>query len=206
MTLQTFARLSSTISVGATVTFVDNVIVTPSEALVNARKLLSPVRRQYMCSPIDPDDATEIQKIIMAHYGRRYPFAMRDWLAYQYTNEVLAHESTTLCTLQKVWQPSSGDRIYTERVLIPDETEVATVIKVNGTPLTPVTGWNFANYGKVLLTTPVAGGDVVTVTGQYLKAVVFADNPSATLNNTFSLFADLRLNEITEAELTQLLL
>ncbi len=203
MTVTAFARMPPTISIGATVSYVDSVIVTPSESDVSARKSLRGIRRQYMCS-VNPNDSEEVQNIIMAHEGRRYPFGMRDWLAYRIVDEVLVSESTTIFKFQKVWQPSSGGRTAVERILILDETDVDVVVKVNGAT---VTNWDFIDFGKIEFDAPLdPDTDEVTSSAEYLKAVVMADNASATLNETFSTFGDLRMNEISEAELTQLLL
>jgi hypothetical protein len=159
-----------------------------------------------MCT-VNPEDSAEVIKIVRAHYGRRYPFAMRDLMAYEYSNEELEPESATVWKLQRTWTPTTGGRSEIERILIPDITETPTVVKVNG-----VTNpnWSFTDYGKIQFTASpatVSESDVVTASGQYLKAVTLAENASATiLTKGLFRFEDLRLNEISEAELTQLLL
>lgn len=201
MTMTTFAQLPLSVGVGATVTYTDDTSINPSESGVNSRKSLRSILRQYMCS-INPGDAAEVQAIIMSHIGQRYPFAMRDWSSYQYTNETLAH-TTTVASLQKTWAPSTGGRSVSQRILIPDQSEVATVVKVNGVV---TAAWSFIDFGKIQFTSPILLGDTVTATGQYLTPVVLADMASATIHRKDLMqFSDIRLNEINESELTQLL-
>ncbi len=204
------AKLPLMIGVGAQTTYMFDNIVTPSESGINARKALrTNCIRNYMVS-IGPDDADEFQNILLAHVGGRYPFAMRDWSAYIFTDELLTHDTTT-APLERTWAPSTGTRSVTQRILIPDISDVPLTVKVNGSP--PTSGsWSVIDPGIIHFSPSIGAFDVVTASGQYLTPVCLLDNPTANIyrgpdagsSKTLYAFPDIRLAEILEAELIEL--
>jgi hypothetical protein len=204
-------KIPNSIAVNATVTFTGDTSVVSSEAGVSGRKSMRPVLREFMVT-VNPSESLEVQKIAMASRVQRRPFSVRDYTAFSFADEILTHDGTT-AEMRRLWAPSAGPFSEYERILIPDESEVTTVVKVNGTPLLR-TDWDFADFGKIVLDTPITPsdgltGDILTVSGEYLQPVCFVDNPSATIlrgpsSRILYQFSDLRLRQIFEAELIAL--
>lgn len=204
--------LPKSISASAQVTFTFDVAKNTSESGVSGRKAMRPVIRNYMAT-VSPEDSAEMQAIIMATFGARYPFAMRDYSNYQLTDEVLTH-SSGVAKLGKTWAPATGSLSVYERILVPDTSETPLVIKVAGSPI----AYTVADFG--LISGSFSDGDTVTATGQFLTPVCMVDQPSATMytshapllittgvpvvNTTTYQFADMHLEQIFENELIAL--
>jgi hypothetical protein len=196
-------ELPDSIGAGAQITFADGTTTSVSEGGNANRKLLRGIKRQYTCS-IRPEDAMEMQKIIMAIRGKRYPLALKDPWGYQFDEDLLDIDADGNALLGRRWIPATGDLDYFQRIMIPDG---ALTFELNGVPATPtVDDYGVCTFGSPL----VSGSDQPRVmTGDYLTAVCLLDNASATAITTLSgelisQFSDLRFEELFEAELRAL--
>ncbi len=164
------------------------------------------IMREYMLS-VAPSQSLEVVKIIMALNGGRKPLALRDYADnYQLTNEVITHTGT-VASIGRTWAPATGGLSVYERILYPDTTERAFVVKVNGAVPSPDTH-SLADFGKINIP-GLVDGDVVTVTGDYLIPVCIVDAPSTTIITsssgvTLHRFSDIRMRQIFENELIDL--
>lgn len=204
----TIATLPIGVGIGALVAITFDTAVNPSESSVAGRKSmrLEPLRNYTVT--IGPDDAPAVQEIYTAMLGEHYPVGIRDWTSYAYTDEVLAWTVTetdvTTAPLRK--KSTAGGRTVYERILIPDETEVPTLIKINGfVPGTGVT-WDIVEPGEIVIHQALTPGDVVTASGQFFRAVCFVEDLTATTRGRSSdgsvlyTYNDVRLRQIPEAE------
>lgn len=202
-------RLSYEIASGAQVSYEFDVARNPSESGITGRIALRPIKRNYMLS-VAPSQSDEMVEIIMALYGARYPLVLRDYANnYQLTDEVIPHTGT-VATIGRTWAPATGTLSVFERILYPDTQETAFVVKVNGSSISGLSpaAYSFSDFGKINIPA-LTGGDVVTVTGQYLVPVCVVDAPSTTIITnsngvTLHRFSDIRLEQIFENELTAL--
>lgn len=197
-------RLSNDIATGAQVTFVDDVARNPSEGRISGRTAMRPVVREYMLS-VSPAQSLEMQKIIMTLRGARYPLTLRDYFDnYVLDEEVLPHTSETV-EIGRTWTPATGSfpTPYFERILFIDESETDFIVKVNGSVPSPAE-YTFEDYGKINIP-GLEDTDTVTVSGHYLMPVCIVDSPSATIiSKSIQRFSDIRLEQIFEAELEQI--
>ncbi len=204
MTLTAFTKIPDSIAVGAQVVFTMSTAKNLSESGNTGRKSLRPIKRNYLVS-VSPDDANELQAIVMAMRGDRYPVAMRDYTSYQLTDEVCEFDNATGDFLiGKTWSPLTGTRSYFERVLVPD----SIVIMVNGSPAT-TSGPTLLDFGRIHFSGGVTTGDEVSVTGTYLKPVALLDPATANLFGAINgatqyQFASMRFEELFESELREL--
>lgn len=196
-------RLSYEIASGAQVTYDFDVAVNPSEAGIAGRFAMRPILREYMLS-VSPSQSREMVNIIMALNGGRKVLALRDYADnYQLTNEVLPHTGT-VALLGRTWAPATGGLSVFERILVPDTTERAFVVKVNGVS----TAYTFSDFGKINIA-GLTNPDTVTATGDYLEPVCIVDSPSTTIitnsnGATIHRFSDIRMRQIFENELINL--
>lgn len=195
-------KLPDSIGVGAQVSFVPSTAKTPSESGNKERKLLAPIRRNYMVG-VSPDDSLEVQKIIMAVRGDRRALCLRDPLGFQFDNDVLDHDVSGNGLLGRRWSPVTGSDEYFQRVFLPDG--VITFTK-NGSAATPTVN----DYGVLDFGSPLGVDDeVVAVSGDYLTPVCLMDTPSATAvgrigTTVIYQWSDLRFEEIFEREFRDL--
>lgn len=202
-------HLSYEIASGAQVSYEFDVARNPSESGITGRIAMRDIKRNYMLT-VSPSQSDEMVHIIMACIGARYPLALRDYANnYTLTNEVLPHTGT-LALLGRTWAPATGSLTKFERILYPDTTETAFTINVNGTPLSnsPAT-YTIADFGRITIP-GLTGGDVVTVSGQYMIPVCIVDAPSTTIitkssPSSIHRFSDIRLEQIYETELLALI-
>ncbi len=201
-------RLSYEIASGAQVSYTFDNARNPSESGIAGRIAMRPIKREYMLS-VNPAQSGEVVKIIMALKGSRYPLALRDYADnYKLTDEVIPHTGT-VATIGRTWAPATGTRSIFERILYVDTQETPFIVKKNGTPLsTSPALYTFSDFGKITIP-GLTGGDVVTVTGEYLIPVCIVDTPSTTIitnsnGTTIHRFSDIRLEQIYETELTNL--
>ena len=135
---------------------------------------------------IGPDDSAEVRALYRTH-RQRWPVAVRDWSNYIYTDEPQTWiEDTSFANveLRRKIMPATGSRFLYERILVPDEAEVETVIKINGTPLLR-SDWSFADValGPGVAQIPimhVGTGASITASGRYLVAAAFKVGGSLT--------------------------
>lgn len=205
MTLTAFTKIPESVAVGAQLTLTMSTAKNVSESGNTSRKSLRPVKRNYLVT-ISPDDSDEMQAIIMAMRGDRYPVAMRDYKAYQLNDESCQLDPVTGdYMIGRTWAPATGSRSYFERVLVPDND---ILVSVNGSPAT-TSGFTLSDFGRIQISGGTSTGDDVSVTGTYLKPVCLLDNPTA---NAFGSvggvtqyqFASLRFEELFESELRAL--
>lgn len=203
MTTQ-LTKIPNTVAIGAQLTFMVSTAKNMSESGNTSRKSLRPIKRNYMVS-ISPDDSDEMQEIIMALDGDRFPMAMRDYAAYQVVDEVCAIDETTGDFLMgRTWAPSTGSLTKFERILIPDSDMV---VKLNGSAAT--TGsFTIEDFGRIRPTS-FSTSDEWSISGSYLKPVCLIDAPSANLFGSIGgvvqyQFDQMRFEEIYEAELIDL--
>lgn len=196
-------RIPNSIAIGAQVQFTMSTAKNISEGGNAHRKSLRPIKRNYMVT-ISPDDADEIQAIIMAMDGDRYPVAMRDYTAYQVTGELCSFDNESGQFLMgRSWIPSTGTREKFERILVPDDI----MVTINGSPAS--TGSiTFHDFGRITYS-GMSTGDTVEITGTYLKPVCLIDNPTADVFGSIGdvaqvQFASMRFEELFEAELLEL--
>lgn len=203
----TIAVLPFGVGVDALAALTFDTAVNPSESGVSGRKSmrLEPLRNYTVT--IGPNEAAAVQEIYVAMLGERYPVAFKDWTSYAYTDEVLAWTAETDVTtapLRKTF--TAGGRTVYESILIPDETEVPTIIKING--VVPVTGVtvSIVDPGQVVINYALSPGDIVTASGQFLRPVCFVEDLTATIRGRASdggvlyTYNDVRLRQIPEAE------
>jgi hypothetical protein len=183
--------------------------VNESESGISGRKSTRNVPLRTYTVTINPDNAEEVQAILLANRGARWPMAMRDWAGnYKLTAEpqtYILETDTTVADLYRTYTPSTGSRTYSQRILILDP-GVTLQIFVNGSPLTSGVTWSIQDPGVLVIDELLTSGDVLTVTGKYLVPVVFADDAismTVHVDNMFSI-QNLRLREILEDELTAL--
>ncbi len=199
-------RLSYEIAAGAQVSYDFDVAVNPSESGISGRIAMREIQREYMLS-VAPSQSLEMVKIIMALNGGRKPLALRDYADnYQLTDEVITHTGT-VALIGRTWAPATGGLSVYERILYPDTTERAFVVKVNGATNSPDTH-TLADFGQINIP-GLVDGDVVTVTGDYLIPVCIVDAPSTTIITsssgvTLHRFSDIRMRQIFETELAAL--
>src|SRR5581483_9229787 len=204
MTLTAFTKIPNSIAISAQVSFTISTAKNPSESGNSSRKSMRPIKRNYMVS-VSPDDSDEMQAIVMAMLGDRYPVAMRDYSAYLITDEPCQFDNATGDWLiGRTWTPSTGTRTFFERILVPDDI----VVLVNGSPAT-TSGFTLKDFGRISFSGGVTTGDEVSVTGTYLRPVALVDAPSANLFGavggvTQYQFASMRFEELYEAELVEL--
>ncbi len=195
--------------------------VTQSEGGASARKnLRDSVIRNYDFS-IGPDDAQEVYNIHAAVRGRRWPIVFRDWgFNYSYTNEPLAFTTVsggTTAPLIRTLTPSTGNRTYTQRILVPVDSVVGvgsqfnfpTTVKVNGSP---TSSFHIQDPGIIVMNSALGGGDVLTASGQYFIPGCFMDDHlaltphvSQSTGSVLVSIQSLRVEEILEAEFTELM-
>lgn len=207
-------KLSYEIVSGASVSYIDDTAVNPSESGIAGRISMRGIQREYMLS-VSPAQSDQIVHSVMALRGQRYAFAMRDYANnYQLTDEVLPHTGT-VALLGRTWKPTASVNTATgstttttlsvfERILIPDAAQTSFVVKKNGSPVS----YTISDFGRINIS-GLVDGDTVTVTGQYLMAVAYVDAPSTTIitnsnGTTIHRFADMRFRQIFETELVAL--
>jgi hypothetical protein len=147
-------------------------------------------------------------KIVMATRGSRYPLSLRDYASnYILTDEEIPHTGT-VARIGRTWDPATGNLSVFERILLIDQSETPFVVKVNGGVPSPAL-YTFQDYGKINIT-GLQDSDTVTVSGHYLIPVCIVDSPSTSIitnSNGTSIhrFSDIRLEQIFEAELEQII-
>ncbi|MDB5612057.1 MAG: hypothetical protein JWP25_8957 [Bradyrhizobium sp.] len=198
------ARLPYAAAVGAEIDITSNTAVNESAGGFSGRLSIrqTPIRQFHLT--IGPNEAAEVKAIHYTH-RRRWPVAVRDWGDYTYTNEILAPGSgPNEFPLRRKIMPVTGARFLYQRILIPDEAEVPTVVAVNGTPLIR-TAWNFVAAGIVYI--PGYSSGIVTATGRYLVAACFMQDilTAKVFNTSVINLPDVQLREILEPELLDLL-
>jgi hypothetical protein len=210
-------KLSYEIASGAQVSYTDDTSINTSDGAISGRISPHPVVREYMLS-VNPAQSGQIVHSVMALRGKRYAFVLRDYADnYQLTNEVLPHTGT-VALLGKTWKPTTfvdtdtggettGSLSVFERILIPDTKDRPFVVKVNGSVPSP-DSHTFSDFGRINIP-GLTSGDTVTVTGDYLTAVTYVDDPSTTIitngnGQTLHRFSDMRLRQIFENELVKL--
>lgn len=210
----TLSTLSSDISVGALVTITFDTAKNTSEGGISGRKAMrTQAIRKYMLSTLPGDDSEEFQELVLSLLGHRYPFAMRDWTSYTFTDELLEWTvngslTTTTARLRKLFQPASGSLYYYQRILVPDLSEVGLTITLNDAPLPSGVYATIVDPGIISLNTALVSGDRLKASGQYLIPVCLVDDPSATIvagnsnGEVLYTFKNVRLEEILEDELT----
>ena len=121
----------------------------------------------------------QIAAIVAAHdtHRARWPIAVRDWGEYTYKDEVLAYTQDTSTTFAPLGMTKTfGDRFRFQRILVPDEDEVPTVVKVDGVALDRE-DWDFADFGIVAIPNELVGtAAVITASGRMLVAVRFVED------------------------------
>ena len=183
--------------------------VNESEAGISGRKSTRDIPLRTYTMTINPDGAEEVQAILLAHLGARWPVALKDWAAnYALTLEPQTYTfttDTTVSSLVKTYTPATGSRTFTQRILIPDEDTIA--IYVNGSPLTSGITWSITDPGILVINTLLTSGDVLTVSCNYWVPAVFVDDMLSMTVHVDTLFSidGLRLKEIPEQELIDLL-
>ena len=199
-------RLSNDLVSGALVSFVGDVARNPSEGRISGRIAMRDVVREYMLT-VAPKHSDEVVKIVMALRGSRYPLSLRDY-AYNYVldDEEIQHTGE-VALIGRTWEPATGDLSVYERILLIDQSETPFVVKVNGGVPSPAL-YTFEDFGKINIT-GLQDSDTVTVSGQYLIPVCIVDAPSTTIitnsnGTTLHRFSEIRLEQIFEAELEQL--
>lgn len=204
------AILPDELSTGMAVDIVFATAVNEAESGVSGRKSTRTIPLRLYTVTVNPDGATEVQSIILANLGARYPLAVKDWANnYQLTDEPqdwTLTTDTTVTNLKRTFTPATGSRTFEQRVLILNP-DVSLQIAVNGSPLTSGTTWNITDPGILVINQLLTSGDVLTVTGQYLVPVVFVDDSltmDVHLDGLFSI-SQMRLREIPEQELIDLL-
>jgi hypothetical protein len=192
-------KLPSSLGVGAQVTFTDSTAKPVSESGNTSRKSLRGIKRNYTCA-VSPDDALEVQKIVMAIRGSRWPLAISDPFGNSFSNDLLDIDASGKALLGRRWTPATGSLEFFQRVMIPDG---AIVFELNGSPATPtVNDYGVVDFGVTL--TP-GSDEPVAVGGKYLTPVCLMDNVSATAMGAMGgtlvyQFSDIRLEEIFETE------
>lgn len=211
----TLSTIRSGILMGALVTPTFDTAKNPSEGGISGRKSMrDEVIRNYMLGILQGAPAIEFQEVLFSMLGERYPFAVKDWANnYKVANEPLAWTagvSTTTAPLIRKFTPSTGSLSFTERVLVPDTTDVPLTVKYNGNAL-PHGGVSFtvSQPGIIVVDTVLSGMDTLTWSGEYLIAV-FVDGDASYeivdgLDSTGDIlfeFKSVRLKQCLEAELT----
>jgi hypothetical protein len=198
-----FTQIPDSVAAGAQVTFTMSTAKSVSESGNSGRKLLRPIKRNYLVT-LSPDDSAEMQAIIMAARGDRYPVAIRDYTAYTLQDELCEVDPVTNDFLiGKTWEPETGDLSVFERILIPE----SIVVKINGSTATTGTVTQL-DFGRLHIPS-AATGDDVTVTGTYLRPIALLDAPAATAYGNIGgvvqyQFSSMRFEELFEAELEAL--
>lgn len=183
--------------------------VSESEAGVSGRKSQRDIPLRTYTMTINPDGAEEVQAILLAHLGARWPVAIKDWAAnYALVAEPQTYTfttDTTVAELTKTYTPATGSRTFVQRVLIPDEDSIE--ILVNGAPLTSGVTWSITDPGILVINQLLTSGDILTVTCNYWVPVVFVDDTLTMVVHVDTLFSidSMRLKEIPEQELIDLL-
>ncbi len=170
--MASIAMIPYSAAIGAEVDIESVTIVNESAGGITGRETIRQLPKRNFHLTIGPNTAAEVRSIWYTH-RRKWPVAVRDWNDYTYTNEPLAYtfnSGSAIVPLQKTIAPATGSRFLTQRILIPDENEVLTVVSVNGTPLAR-SAWSFTDFG--IINIPGLGGGTVTATGNYLVAACF---------------------------------
>jgi hypothetical protein len=184
--------------------------VNPSESGISGRKSYRDQAMRKYTVALGPNDAKEIKSVFLAVRGNKWPLCIRDYDDnYQLTNEPQTHVGGVI-NLVRTLTPATGSsrtgytNTYSQRILIVDQRDEAFSVEINGSPATSGT-WTLSDPG-ILTVTGLSSGDVVTVTGEYLIPVCFADDAiTITMHSTGAFeVADVHLNEILEQELTDL--
>lgn len=193
----------------ATVDVTFDTAVNPSEGAISSRKSMrDPAIRIYTIA-VDPAQASEMNAIMLAVRGARWPIAIRDYNDnYQLTAEPQTWTAETdggVINLSREFTPLTGSRTYSQRVLIIDERDESFQVFVNGSAAVSPNSWALTDPG-ILTVQGLVSGDVVTVTGQYLVPCVFSgDKMTATIHTPETIeISNLTLTEILETELTSL--
>lgn len=204
------AILPDELSTGMAVDIVFATAVNEAESGVSGRKSTRTIPLRVYTVTINPDGAEDVQSIILANLGARYPLAIKDWANnYQLTAEPQDYTfttDTTVANLQRTFTPATGSRTFSQRVLILNP-DVTLQIFVNGSPLTSGVTWSITDPGILVIDQLLTSGDILTVTGEYLIPVVFVDDAltmDVHLSGMFSI-SQMRLREIPEQELIDLL-
>jgi hypothetical protein len=205
MTITAFTVIPDSVAVGAQVVFIPSTAKNLSESGNTGRKLLRPIKRNYMVA-ISPDDSDEMQAIVMAARGDRWPIAIKDYGAFEVTDEECQLDDLTGDYLMgRTWAPITGTLSYFERILVP---ESITVLH-NGSPAT--TGsYHLADFGRIVFSPSISTGDTVSITGTYLKPIALLDPATANIFGSVGgvpqyQFTQMRFEELFEAELVDLL-
>lgn len=199
-------------AIGAEISYAWDVVTNVSEGGINTRtsKRATPIRNFTLT--IGPDDALELRSVYLALAGPRWPVGVRDWSDYTLTDETLTLDSTdatySYYPLVKAFAPATGNRTYSQRVLLPDETEVSISIKVNDVAPSAA-DWSLQDYGIVRIKNSILSGyDTVTASGQFIYPCCFVDNELPfVIHDRFAPFLsaqDVQLREILEAEFRDL--
>jgi len=205
MTLTVFTQLPDSVALGAQVSFMPSTAKNPSESGNNNRFSLRPIKRNYTVS-ISPDDSDEMQAIIMALLGDRFPLAMRDYAAYQVTAEDCQFDNLTGDWLMgRTWAPSTGNFQFFERILVPE----SMVVSLNGSPAT-TSSYAISDFGRIQFSGGVTTSDTVSITGTYLTPVALMDAPALQLFGSIggvpqSQFSSMRFEQLYEKELIDIL-
>jgi len=196
------------VSTGAEYDLTWNTVVNTNEGGISGRKAFQqwPARQFHLT--VGPGEVSEFRKIFLACMGRVSPVGVRDWSDYQFTDQVLSlgggGTSTAIYQLQETFTPATGSLSFVQPILLPDQTEVALTLKVNGSPY----GGSFSvlDYGYVELLTPPASGDVVTASGEKLVPCCFMtdDMTIKVLKDGLLEIQDVQLREIFKEELIDL--
>lgn len=174
--------------------------VAESEGGMSGRKSTRDVPLRQYTMTINPDQAEEVVKIILATRGARWPVAIRDYaFNFEMTNSPLSINANGKFPLTKTWTPATGGRSFSQRILLIDEEDTPFVIKSGGTPVS----YTVTDPGLI----NVAGSpDAITASGQYLVPCVFMDDAldvTVHVKNLCSI-ESVNLREILEDELIAL--
>lgn len=204
----TIAKLPKGVGADALMSVTFDTAVNPSASGVSGRKSMRLVPIRNYTVSIGPDDAPAVNEIYISMLGERYVLGMRDYTAWSYTDQVLEWTVTetdiTTAPLRRKW--TAGGRTVYERILIPDEEEVFTTIKINGFSPTSGTSFTIVDPGIIRINRALTPGDVVTASGQNYQAVCFTDDLTATIKgrrdggSAVYIFGDVRLRQVLEAE------
>ncbi len=197
-------------ALGAEVDITFDTTVNTSESSIAGRNSRRSQAIRNFHLTIGPDEFDEVKAVYTSCYGRRFPVGVRDWIGgYQVTDAPIDHflsSSGTEAELAITYQPATGSRSYTQRILCPDQTSVALSVKVNGSP----TSFSLVDPGIIVISGSLASGDSITWSGQYVYPCCFTTDSTTSKilarNDNYSVrqFTDVQLTEILEDEFIRL--
>lgn len=207
-------RIPDTVASGTETDTTWNTVLNTSEGNVSGRKVFQPypIRQFHLTlgptTGVPQGDVVEVRNIFNACNGRLYPVAIRDWSDYTLTDQPqnwsAGASSDSRFQLSRTYTPATGNRSLTQPIYLPDQTEVALTLKINGSAY----GGSFTvlDYGIIDMHTVLTSGDVVTASGQYLVPACFMEDQltiKVLLDGLLSI-QDVQLREIFEQEIVDL--